>query len=719
MNGKRITILVVCFLITLSVSGYAALPSTPDQTLLSTAVGTVTIVDSFLVSASPGGISVYKYQDDPGQFDFVNRIYFDMDTVDAKRFDTLLVLHGGDGQLHFFSIADLPDVRYLQSIHFDLPFDDFTINNNSLYVTAYFDGVLRFDITDLNQPQFADSSMKGILVTQIENDGNYLYVLDEYNGLLRYQFTGSGFGQFVDYLYVPLRAFAFTEIDSLFYLHTNDGKLLIGDFEQPHNMQIIDTISDVSQVVSLYATDSLLLVCNQRILTAIDRNDFTNRTEYDISINNPIGTLYTTGVDEYLVLPNLEGGMTIYDPRFDMASFNGLTNMGMINDMYIYNNRLFVSNTEEPIHTYTVETSGFTSYDFTIYEDLINTGNMQHNGDSLFSIYPEYDRLALFVNSYSSDSVFLENSISIAPAAVRGLYYNEEQIYDFTMLIVQHPFYLDIYTVSDSGYVLLANRWNFVADITSLAVKGTTAFITDTKNECSIYHIDSFFNRQLIKSISLADRIEKSVIYGDTLYLIDPDEFIILDISNPDSTDIDTTIATDRTIVDASLYKDYLYGVGYDGISVYGLSNGKLPELLTSGGLRGTTIAADSNVIAVSDETNLMLYYYHPPVFSNPGEIIVDDGIGTDILSQNYPNPFNLETSISYNLPKRSMVELSVFNILGQEVRTLLHEPQDAGEHTVSWDGKNNGGETVTSGIYLYRIKTVDGIESKKMILMK
>jgi len=88
-------------------------------------------------------------------------------------------------------------------------------------------------------------------------------------------------------------------------------------------------------------------------------------------------------------------------------------------------------------------------------------------------------------------------------------------------------------------------------------------------------------------------------------------------------------------------------------------------------------------------------------------------------LSSNYPNPFNPETRIEYFIPLACHVRLDIFNVLGQHVRTIVDEDQVAGEKTVAWDGKNQRGETVTSGIYLYRLEAGEFIQSKKMILIR
>jgi len=88
-------------------------------------------------------------------------------------------------------------------------------------------------------------------------------------------------------------------------------------------------------------------------------------------------------------------------------------------------------------------------------------------------------------------------------------------------------------------------------------------------------------------------------------------------------------------------------------------------------------------------------------------------------LSQNFPNPFNPVTSIAYQLPEKTEVNLQIFNLLGQQVRELVHAAQPAGKYQVIWDGKNDRGENVGTGVYFYRIRTHAGQLTRKMVLVK
>lgn len=88
-------------------------------------------------------------------------------------------------------------------------------------------------------------------------------------------------------------------------------------------------------------------------------------------------------------------------------------------------------------------------------------------------------------------------------------------------------------------------------------------------------------------------------------------------------------------------------------------------------------------------------------------------------LSQNYPNPFNPATEILFRLKSRGMVDLRVYDILGREVRAMVSEWKDPGSYKTSWDGRNNVGISVASGVYFYRLAVNDFVATKKMLLLR
>ncbi len=120
------------------------------------------------------------------------------------------------------------------------------------------------------------------------------------------------------------------------------------------------------------------------------------------------------------------------------------------------------------------------------------------------------------------------------------------------------------------------------------------------------------------------------------------------------------------------------------------------------------------------------VYYYKLEDVSVSGRKFQHDPVRLEVplprrfaVSQNYPNPFNPTTAIRFELPKATHVRIVVYNTLGREVKVLLDAQREAGYHVVRWDGTNNAGRAVGSGVYYYRVQAGDKQEVRKMTLLR
>ncbi|NIR46921.1 T9SS type A sorting domain-containing protein [candidate division KSB1 bacterium] len=140
-----------------------------------------------------------------------------------------------------------------------------------------------------------------------------------------------------------------------------------------------------------------------------------------------------------------------------------------------------------------------------------------------------------------------------------------------------------------------------------------------------------------------------------------------------------------------------------------------------------TTCAVNGKIYAIGGATRgdpsafvTTVQEYTPPVVTS-----VESEPRSEInpveftLHQNCPNPFNPVTVISYELSAASEVELTIYNQLGQRVKTLVNEKQPAGVYRVQWDGKSEDGVQLSSGVYIYRIKAGDFVDAKKLALIR
>ena len=88
-------------------------------------------------------------------------------------------------------------------------------------------------------------------------------------------------------------------------------------------------------------------------------------------------------------------------------------------------------------------------------------------------------------------------------------------------------------------------------------------------------------------------------------------------------------------------------------------------------------------------------------------------------LHQNYPNPFNPVTTLWYDLPEQAHVNITIYNMLGRQIKTIINENQDAGYKSLQWNATNDYGKPVSAGIYLYQIQAGEYISTKKLVLLK
>lgn len=180
----------------------------------------------------------------------------------------------------------------------------------------------------------------------------------------------------------------------------------------------------------------------------------------------------------------------------------------------------------------------------------------------------------------------------------------------------------------------------------------------------------------------------------------------------------------------------YVYATAYQGNRIYRIKSDGTEQVVFAGtGNAGTTdgdllsasfnapngiaASATGDTLFVSDFDSRSLRMI---TGVNATITAIDDvaqPVNTFRLSQNYPNPFNPTTAISYQLSNISSVNLSIYNMLGQLVKTLVAEKQPAGSYTVSWDGTNASGKTVAGGAYIYRLQVGKTTLSRKMMFTK
>jgi hypothetical protein len=159
----------------------------------------------------------------------------------------------------------------------------------------------------------------------------------------------------------------------------------------------------------------------------------------------------------------------------------------------------------------------------------------------------------------------------------------------------------------------------------------------------------------------------------------------------------------DTTVTSVSItYQEILWGV-FEGSPVNGATVSL--NVKATDGIDTVDVTGDNRVIYV-----------------NRYEYLSTEGEGVPVefaLHENYPNPFNPTTTLRFDLPEVSDITLTIYNMLGQKVRTFDYQNTSAGYHSVKWNATNDYGDPVGAGVYLYQLQTKDFVKTRKMVLLK
>ena len=161
---------------------------------------------------------------------------------------------------------------------------------------------------------------------------------------------------------------------------------------------------------------------------------------------------------------------------------------------------------------------------------------------------------------------------------------------------------------------------------------------------------------------------------------------------------------------------DFILNSGGDDIGIYDPDGSAIIEMSFS------SQGEDTSYGRYPDGSDTWQFMNPTPGVANTEELSLNNNFVIPdqyILHQNYPNPFNPVTTLRYDLPENSLVNITIYDMLGKKVKTLINQTQDAGYRSVIWNATNNYGKPVSAGIYLYQIQSGEYISTKKMVLLK
>ncbi|UCC43803.1 MAG: T9SS type A sorting domain-containing protein [Candidatus Zixiibacteriota bacterium] len=712
----------------LAASSLAFINSEPDQTALWNSFNGIIMVDSFAVITAPAGIMVCRFDSSSGYFEPLSHTLLPSAPTVRKLHGDLLAVMSDIEILYFLDVSDLPDIELLGAVDVDVPILDFAVDGQDLYICAGFDGLFRYVLEDFEVAQFVDSSMIGVHIVDVELDGDRLYALDDYNGVITYDISGEGPAQYLDFLLLPIQGREVTVSGQEVVIRTATNDILIGEWHTDH-LAITDSANARFIPSTVLLLDTLVFSVDQRSIwfDLYNRNSGEG-TRYPMVVRmmpEQQIDLLPDGGNRRVVFPSVDGGLHILDldrlPRYTVPD-PAYDRPGPIRTVFFYDQHLFTGGVRNPLDRYERAPDSLYRFEETMFSGLDNVRAASATDNAVSVVYPQMESILNFRGS--ADDLQLDTTLDIDTNLTLGVQLNTEQVGEFYSMFGYGWVHLDVYSYSDTAALTKVDILSTLGGILDAEIMDSLLVISTNKSNLWTYRIYDDFRIEFRSTMSVGSGISDLVsLPADSsrglprrMIGFGGNRLLRLDLSDPGQPVAADIVALPVMITAATLEDGLLYGVGPTGLGVFSVDS-LTPTLIDYGGRAGSHIAVLDGIAAISDGTAMHLFDlrdYLPDLSPAAAE----DG-PDEFALVNFPNPFNPSTTISYRLEKPAMVTLTVYNLLGQKVVRLVDRFEPAGSHAVVWNGKDEYGRSVASGLYFYRLSVGDRATSRKMLLVK
>ena len=725
-SARGVLFLVLVLSVAISSSAVAQTIEEPSHSLLHNSFRSIRIVDSFALATTQTGLAVLQEDPASGRYAEAHHLLLPTDPSALKTYDTVALVLSVANLAYLVDISALPMTSLLATIDLEGPVHDVAFHDHDLYVAAGFGGVLRYDLTDLSAPTYADSSQMGVHCTQVEVTGNDLYVLDDYNGILRYDLAGAGFGTYDTTLLLPKQAYNFTLVDS------TTVYVPLMSYEEAYRGVFGESVVVLTDTIPLLGLGDRILAIDDYVAILLDDGtlEVRNLSQLDHpwlwltldSITNGDGAVADNGDGPALVLPAADGGLLGYEFEELWQNYEPAERYdrpGPTSALANIDNRLHVGGARNPYEIFSLAADLTPTRD-TAYRYLTGVQSMAttqagvavslHNPNLLRSL------------AFAGDTIVSLAVFPTGSAALDNLQWRQVFAADTVAGVfgVSDSSVLS-YRVTDSGMISPAGAAGVIGQVADFAIIDSFLLVLDNNRQIYGYRIGDDYGLLPRWTIGApADAWHIISLDGGTGLLFTSTALYTIDLFGDDLPTVGHLTAIETDVAASVIADGLLYGVGSRGISVYDITVSP-PELIASGGMAGNELALVDSSLAVTDGQAIWLYDLRD-ILGSPGLSPVDSSGATEIpMAQltNYPNPFNPRTTISFSLSQPGDVDLTVLNVLGQHVATVASGYYSSGQHDVAWEGANDGGAPVASGVYLYRLTTNEITVTRKMVLVR
>ncbi|MCK5126466.1 MAG: T9SS type A sorting domain-containing protein [candidate division Zixibacteria bacterium] len=666
-------------------------------------------LDGKLYCAFYDGVGVIDLQRDYNRKKIYSSIDIPGQPLKLYVSDNRLAVLTEEGKIHLVDIGNPGDMNYLGEFTPEWEIWDIEFLGDYLYAAIEYNGIARYDISDPDNISFSDSSMYGIRVIDLEVQDSLLLALDDYNGILFYKPDSSGFNFPISELLLPEQAVSFTVFSDTIYAGIRPNGYMIADISSIDNPEYLDTKQSLLRGDLIFPTSHGIILANSVAGFELMYSYPDSSIDQIFPISDIVGSVEVFSFDggTIVAFPHNDLGFVAFvvdDPvtidvnRPDII----LANPGPITQLEFVNQRLHTIGTNNWYELYELNDPANPRRTGTMINPPYIPLGMCKKGDTLFVADGQTSLIFPAVDNGTGNPTVVPPFFSIANVLARPfLEYGVLEPQENFFYCLVNEFVLGASRDRD-GFTSNRVEWNFTNELTTVQLDDTIIYAGYFNGDFGVYGLTEEKTIYSIYTHYGFSRVN-DIVQNDSLLYLASNGLITVKIEDGYSLTEITTSPIPGTVNQIVRLENQLYCAAQNGIFVFDISSG-IPQLEFSGGMEASFLAVDNQTIAASDSRSVKIYTL--PILDIGDEFPLPEVYDLPKIT-GYPNPFNPAITLVMEGfgSQENELTVEVFNILGRKIKTMnIFTAGLSLKHEVIWDGTDENGARVASGVYLFRV---------------
>jgi hypothetical protein len=647
----------------------------------------------------------------------------DVPGIQIERFiveDSIIVAVGSDKVVRFLDRLALPKISILGQARLPDSTLDIVMRGRDLYLAAGFRGLLHGRLDSYSALTLLDSSQVGVHVVAVHMVDDHLVAADDYNGILDYALDPAGTPLLAGKLDLPYPCDGLGRMGDTLLITAGDHNTLALAVRSSQSWQVVGTVAPPYGCERVYVIDTLVVVI-ARDLAGISLLSRRNLTPIDFvpsesghALRYP--SLFRRDSQSYLLVTGYGGGFLMYNlgnvPYTSAAQVYPFS--GEITSMALRGSRFVAGGSSGWCRTWVVDADMRVDSQSTLFDNGGSVGALAKTYFGLVALNTQFNKMNLLKDS--AGRLIPYNTLFFGHA-IGAMFWPPLPDRQVVVVWSGSTVYLYRWLQDDLVYT---SRVTAPLGITAACILNNLVVISVAKFGVQVYQIGP--NGELWHAAALQPDRDITLLmrapgWNNCLIGYGNDRVYRLNFSHVYSPLIDTSATLPFPVSNAYLHDTLVFTTGYYTTAVWAISQASLlPVMLASCNRGGSMVAGNEDVLFLTSGQAVLGYDLRGPTAVDDSQPPLPDEFA---LLGNYPNPFNPTTTIEYSLQTTQNVQLVIYNTLGRRVRSLVNQRESYGIHRVRWDGRDDTGSAVASGVYYYRLAAGDDARIGKMVLIR